>query len=165
MLIGIAAMTTEGLIGNENGLPWHIPTDLKFFKNATKGKTLIVGSKTFATLPPLPDRKIVVMSKDPLMKEVNLDIEVVNSLEGLKPWIFENDINFVAGGAAIYELLMPFCDYFYITEIIGIEATGDVYFPLDEFHDLFELVKYHAEMDETTSAKLIFKLYKKRRRL
>ena len=163
MLIGIVAMTPEGLIGNEDGLPWHIPSDLAFFKKITTGKTLIVGSKTFETLPPLPDRDIIVMSRD-----VKLDIDdvrVVNSLEELGEEILDEKINIVAGGAEIYKLLMPFCDFFYVTEVFDRMARGETYFPVDDLHELFKLNRYDLQIDEKTDTPLIFKLYEKKERI
>lgn len=164
MLIGIVAMTPDGLIGSAEGLPWHIPTDLKFFKNVTKDKTIIVGKTTYDTLPPLKDRKIIVMSRDEELEIEEDSVKTVKSLEDLRETVIDDEISYVAGGAQMYKLLMPFCDYFYVTEVFKKDAVGEVYFPLDDFYDFFELKQYDLQIDEKTETPLIFKLYKKKKR-
>lgn len=164
MLIGIVAMTPEGLIGTEDGLPWHIPSDLKFFKEITQGKTLVVGHTTYKTLPPLPGRDIIVMSRNESLEIEDKDVRIVHSLEELKDIILDDELTMVAGGAEIYKLLMPFCDYFYVTEVFAKNLKGEVKFPLDDFYDLFEVKRYDLKTDEKTDTPLIFKLYKKRKR-
>lgn len=164
MLIGIVAMTPEGLMGTEDGLPWHIPSDLKFFREITNGKTLIVGHTTYNTLPPLPGRDIIVMSRNEDLELEDEGVRIVHSLEELQDVILDDELTMVAGGAEIYKLLMPFCDYFYVTEVFAKNLKGEVLFPLDDFYDLFEVQRYDLKTDEATDTPLIFKLYKKRKR-
>lgn len=164
MLVGIVATTKDGLIGDSkspNGLPWHIKKDLQFFKTVTTGKTLIVGSKTFETLPNLPGRNIIVLTREGKKLEGMQPHTVVKDLEGLRPYILDEKVNLVIGGATIYNLLMPFCDHFLVTEIFG-DFEGDSYFPIDKLEEDFEVVRYTPEVDES-GVPLIFKIYRKRR--
>lgn len=163
MLVGIVATTPDGLIGNTkspNGLPWHLKKDLEFFKNFTKGKTLIVGGETFKTLPTLTGREIIVVSRSGETFEDKQRHTVLTSLEDLRPYIMGHEINVVIGGATIYQLLLPFCDHFMVTEVFG-NFTGDVFFPVGKIEENFEVVKYTPEVDES-GVPLIFKWYKKK---
>ena len=107
-------------IGKDNGLLTYLPEDLKFFKEKTLGKTVIMGRKTLESLPsskPLPNRKTIVLTtnKDLAYK----DVQIAHSLEELFKIIKDDpsDDIFVAGGAKIYEQLIPYCEYGYITKI------------------------------------------------
>jgi dihydrofolate reductase len=115
----IVAVDKNYAIGCENKLLYHIPEDLQYFKQKTEGKVVVMGEKTLFSLPkgrPLPNRRNIVMSLKPLEAH---GCEVANSVEELKKLI-ENELPdnvFVIGGQQIYELLMPYCTYAYITEI------------------------------------------------
>lgn len=164
MLVGIIATTPDGLIGDStspNGLPWHIAKDLQFFKTFTKDKTLIVGSNTFETLPILPGREIVVLSTKQQTLNGKQPYSVVNSIEQLRPYILDEKVHVVIGGARVYNLLLPFCDYFMVTEIYG-KFEGDIYFPISKIEEDFEVIRYTPEVDES-GVPLIFKIYRKRR--
>lgn len=164
MLVGIVATTKEGLIGDSNapnGLPWHIKKDLQFFKSFTKDKTLIVGANTFKTLPELPGRDMIVLTRGNEDFEGKESYKIVHSIEELRPYILDEKVHVVIGGARVYNLLLPFCDYFLVTEVFG-EFEGDVYFPISKIEENFEVVRYTPEVDES-GIPIIFKLYKKRR--
>jgi len=164
MLVGIVATTQDGLIGDSqspNGLPWRLKKDLQFFKAATKGKVVIVGSNTFKTLPTLPGRTIVVLTRNGEELEGMQPHIVVNDLEGLRPYILDEKVNLVIGGATIYKLLMPFCDHFLVTEVFG-NFEGDICFSIEDLEENFEIVKYTPEVDES-GVPLIFKFYRKRK--
>ncbi|MBL7669520.1 MAG: dihydrofolate reductase [Bdellovibrionaceae bacterium] len=136
----IAAMSANRVIGKENTLPWRIPEDLKFFKNKTHGKILIMGRKTFESLPDhLPERFHIVVSRSEMESEED-DVRFVNSIdEALKvaeemteDWPEEV---FVIGGGEIYLASRPMTDRIYLT-VIDQPFEGDTFFPeinLDEF--------------------------------
>lgn len=129
MLSIIVAIAKNHIIGKNNELLWHIPEDMKHFKNTTTGHTVIMGKRTFESIgKPLPNRKnIVIAQKDEIFKDKN-GIEIVNSLEELKEYQESKEECFVIGGAMIYKQLMPICQKMYIT-LIDKEYEGDVSFP------------------------------------
>lgn len=140
----IAAMSKNRVIGKDNTLPWRIPEDLKFFKNKTHGKVLIMGRKTFESLPAhLPDRFHIVISRSAMESEED-DVQFVTSIhEALKvaeemteDWPEEV---FVIGGGEIYSASLPMTDRIYLT-VIDQSFEGDTYFPEINLDD-FELIE------------------------
>ena len=122
----VLARAINGVIGRDGGLPWHIPGDLKRFKALTMGSAMIMGRKTFDSLPGiLPGRRHIVMTRDPDWKvegtEVAHDVDSAIALAG------DDDIS-VIGGAAIFELFEPIADKIELTEVIA-EIEGDVSMP------------------------------------
>lgn len=168
MLVGIVAMTPTGLISDGQGMPWNIPTELKFFQNATNEATIIIGANTYRQVGDTIKsfRKVVILTHSPETFELDPEgnVSTVISVQELGPLIKSTDVNYVAGGGLTYAQLMPLCDFFYITEVFDMKLKGAIYFPLAEFYDLFELMQYNVEVDEETSIPLIFKLYRKKRK-
>ena len=129
----IAAVAENRVIGNGQVLPWKIPTDLKYFRDLTMGKPIIMGRLTYDSVgSPLPGRKNIVVSR-----RSNLDIEntiVVRSIEdAIKVGRQESQLLgvkdlFVVGGAQIYEDALKFCTRIYITEVHD-SPQGNILFP------------------------------------
>lgn len=125
----IACRASNGVIGKNGELPWHISEDLKFFKKITSGCNVIMGYRTWESLPvkPLKGRKnFVICRKDTVLPD-NPDIEAVFDLaEFLK----RTDINevFVIGGESVYKKFIDIADEIYLTEIEE-SIDGDTYFP------------------------------------
>jgi dihydrofolate reductase len=120
------ARAINGVIGRDNRLPWHIPGDLKRFKALTMGSVMVMGRKTFESLPGvLPGRRHIVMTRDPEWKaegvEVAHDATSALALAGDAPVS-------VIGGAAVFELFEPIADRIELTEVIA-EIEGDVTMP------------------------------------
>ncbi|MDE1171251.1 MAG: dihydrofolate reductase [Verrucomicrobium sp.] len=139
----IAAMAANRVIGlSGGGLPWHIPDEFKWFKEATLGQTLVMGRKTFETLPgALPGRKTVVVSRT--VRELP-GVDVVPSLDAVDPEAYPGEV-FIAGGAEIYRAAFPRCGEIWLT-ILKRDAEGDVLFP--PFEDQFrraEILREHPE--------------------
>jgi len=129
MLSTIVAVAKNNVIGKDNKLIWHLPEDLKRFKNITTGKVIIMGRKTFESLGRvLPNRKHVILCNDMEMNIENENVEILDSIEKLDKYINSDEECFVIGGATIYKILMPYVEKLYITEIKQ-EIEGDVYFP------------------------------------
>lgn len=130
MLSIIVAKSKNNVIGKDNQLIWHIPEDLKRFKNLTVGHTIIMGRKTFESLGRvLPSRYYVILTRNKenfYIKDEN--VEILDDIKDLKKYIDSKEECFVIGGAMIYKVLMPFCKKMYITEIDQ-DFEGDVYFP------------------------------------
>jgi dihydrofolate reductase len=122
----VLARAINGVIGKEGTLPWHIPGDLKRFKQLTMGSAMIMGRKTFDSLPGiLPGRQHIVMTRDPEWKVEGVD--VVHDLDGAIEAAGKSPIS-VIGGAAIFELFEPIADKIELTEVIA-EVDGDVSMP------------------------------------
>ena len=129
MLSIIVAMANRNVIGKDNRLIWHLPEDLKRFKNLTTGRTIIMGRKTFESLGGiLPNRKHIVLCKSEKLKIDNENVVVVNDVELLKEYIDSEEEAFVIGGAMIYSLLLPYAKKMYITKI-NADFDGDTFFP------------------------------------
>ncbi len=127
----ISAVASNGCIGKDNKLPWHIPEDLKHFKAMTMGKTVIMGQKTFESIlgyigKPFPGRNNVVLTLDKKYAAPE-GVSVFYSIEeALKH--YENEDVFFIGGASIYRQTIDLADTLYITHIHR-KVDGDVFFP------------------------------------
>lgn len=121
----IVAVDQNWGIGYNNDLLVKIPDDLKRFRLLTSGKTIVMGRKTFESLPnqkPLANRRNIVLSKDKNLKIEN--VQVINSIHEINQG---NDV-FVIGGREIYKQLLPYCEKAYITKIQH-TFDADTYFP------------------------------------
>jgi dihydrofolate reductase len=122
----VLARAINGVIGRDGGLPWHIPGDLKRFKALTMGSAMIMGRKTFDSLPGiLPGRRHIVMTRDSDWKVEGT--EVVHDIESAIAAAGDTPIS-VIGGAAIFDLFEPIADKIELTEVIA-EIEGDVSMP------------------------------------
>ena len=123
----IAAVARNGVIGNDNALPWRLPEDLKHFKELTLGHPIIMGRKTWASLGrPLPGRRNIVISRDPDFKAPGGI--VVASLAAALAASADASEAFVIGGAEIYALALPEAQCLRLTEIDR-DFPGDTHFP------------------------------------
>ena len=129
MLSIIVAIANQNVIGKDNKLIWHLPEDLKHFKEITTGHKIIMGRKTFESLGRiLPNRKHVILCNDMEMDVQNENVEILDDISKLDKYINSEEECFVIGGATIYKLLMPYANKMYITRI-NQSFEGDVYFP------------------------------------
>ncbi len=124
----IAAVGKNGELGKDNDLIWHLKKDMKFFREMTNNKTIIMGRKCFESLPGLlPNRKHIILTNNKDYK-VNGAL-VINDINDVLEYIKNTDEEcFIIGGAKIYELFLPYCDKLYLTEIDD-SKDADVYFP------------------------------------
>lgn len=144
-IIGIAAVAKNGTIGNNGDIPWHCKDDLSFFKSVTKGNAVLMGRKTFESLPngPFEDRVNVVVSREhepiepPHVNDVEMgDFYVFNDLDRAINWstsysrFIEADQFYVIGGSTIYDAANKYITDWLITHI-PLEIEGDVKFPID----------------------------------
>ena len=130
MLSIIVAKAKNNIIGKNNELVWHLPEDLKHFKELTTGHTIIMGRKTYESLgKPLPNRKHIIFSQNPDFKVHEENVQVVHSLLEIQDLIEGKEEAFVIGGAMIYNFLMPYVKKMYVTEIKQ-EFNGDAFFPI-----------------------------------
>ena len=129
MIAIIAAIDKNNALGFENKLLFYLPDDLKRFKALTTGHTVVMGRKTFDSLPKgaLPNRRNIVLSRS--AKLVLPGAEVYPSLEeALKHCEAEEQV-FIMGGASVYRQAMPLADKLFLTEIEAEATQADVYFP------------------------------------
>jgi len=122
MIVLILARATNGVIGRDGRLPWHLPADLKRFKTLTMGRPMIMGRKTFDSFPaPLPGRRHIVLTRDRDWQaagaEVAHDVDAALALAG------EGEV-FVIGGAEIFDLFRDIANRVELTEI-NLDAEGD----------------------------------------
>lgn len=123
----IVAKAKNGVIGIDNTLPWHLPADLKHFKQTTLGCPIIMGRKTWESLGrPLPGRRNIVITRDSSFRAE--DAECFNSLEAAIDACKNVDKAFIIGGAQIYEQALDIVDKLVITEV-DLEVVGDAHFP------------------------------------
>lgn len=130
MLSIIVAIAKNNAIGKDNKLIWHLPEDLKRFKELTTGRTIIMGRKTFESLGRvLPNRKHIVITRNKDLKIQNEMVECITDTKELEQYINSKEELFVIGGATIYKMLMPYTKKMYITKIDE-EFEADTYFPV-----------------------------------
>ena len=144
----IVAMDQGRVIGFNNQLPWHLPDDMKRFSRLTSGNTVLMGRKTYQSLPerfrPLPNRKNIVITRSPDTFECAESVSVFNSPDAAIEFFEKHpdqllgQILWVIGGGEIYQQMLPMVDQVYVTEVVG-KHEGDVFFPI--FEDQFELLE------------------------
>ncbi len=124
----VVAVSRNGVIGRDGGLPWHISSDLKRFKEITMGKPVIMGRKTWESLPrkPLPGRDNIVITRQAdyradgavIVADISAALEAAGGAEEVA----------VIGGGEIYKEIFPQADRIYLTDV-DLEVSGDTYFP------------------------------------
>lgn len=129
----IVAQSSNRVIGRDNKLPWYLPGDLKYFKQATMGKPIIMGRKTFESIgKPLPGRLNIVISRDASFTaqgiKVVMSLPEAIELAESQALIDGVDEAMIIGGAQIYALALPEVERLYITQVHA-DIEGDAYFP------------------------------------
>ena len=128
MIAIVVAHSANRVIGRDGELPWRLPSDLRRFRELTSGHTVLMGRRTYESLPdafrPLPDRRNLVLSGDPGYRAEGA--EVFGSLQDALDACADDC--FVIGGEGTYRDALPLCERLYATEIDA-EIDGDSYFP------------------------------------
>ena len=162
MLSIIVAKAQNNIIGKDNKLLWHIPEDLKRFKDITTGHTIITGRKTFESLGRvLPNRKHIVFTQNPDFKVNDENVKIVHSMLEIQEYIENKEENFVIGGAMIYNLLMPYVNKMYITEIHK-DFEGDTVFPKINLDIWKEVSREKGEDIEQNDLEYDFVVYERK---
>ena len=126
MISLIAAIGKNNELGKGNTLLWHMPADMKYFRETTKGHTVIMGRKTFESIGrPLPNRKNIVITRDKNYGKGG--VEIVHSLEEALKKIGSEEA-FIIGGAEIYKQAMDVADKLYITHVDAEDKDADAFF-------------------------------------
>ena len=156
----IAAVSINNIIGNKNKLIWKLSNDLKRFKNLTTNHSVIMGRKTFESLPnPLPDRDNIVITRDTNYSKPN--IQVCSSIEDAINLTKTDTQPFIIGGGQIYTQTINIVDKIELTRVHE-EFDGDAYFPEIPL-DIFELINeenYNSDLENEFNYSYL--TYKKR---
>lgn len=129
MLSIIVAIAQNNEIGRHGDLLCHLPNDLRHFKQITSGKTVIMGRRTFFSLPkhPLPNRRNIVITD--IENETFEGADVAYSIKQAQEMVRPEEENFIIGGGMIYKQFMPLADKLYITHIEHSWVDADTFFP------------------------------------
>lgn len=129
MITIIAAIGKNRELGKDNQLIWRIKEDMMFFKENTIGKPIVMGRKTFESLPnKLPNRKHIILTSKNL--DLDDDIVICHSIDEVLDWINDyNDEVMIIGGAKVYSEFLPYSDRLLLTEIDDYDADADAFFP------------------------------------
>ncbi|HHX82626.1 MAG TPA: type 3 dihydrofolate reductase [Pseudomonadaceae bacterium] len=145
----IVAAARNRVIGLNNAMPWHLPADLRYFKQVTLGKPVIMGRNTFESIGrPLPGRDNIVVTRNPAFEAAG--VSVVHSLEealALGSRLLSEQGRpeaelMLIGGAQLYAQAMPLADRLYITEVDA-EPEGDAWFPVIDKRQWQEVAREH----------------------
>ncbi len=157
----IAAVADNYAIGKSNKLPWHLPADLKHFKALTTGSAMLMGKRTFESLPngPLPNRKNIVLSS--MFNEgVREGYFEANSIEDAMELCNNSENIFIIGGGSVYKQTMEIADYMHITWIHA-EFHADAFFPEIDFTKWKEINREDYSPDEKNEYAYSFVTYEK----
>lgn len=148
LLTLIAVVAQNGAIGRDNGLLWHLPEDLRHFRATTRGRTVIMGRRTWESLPtafrPLPGRKNIVLTRDTGF--VAEGASVVHTLPEALAIAGSGEV-FVIGGAELYRQALPLAQRLVLTEVAE-AAEGDAFFPVLAAGEWQETVRQEGSRGE-----------------
>lgn len=160
----IAALAENNVIGKNNDLPWHLPDDMKYFMQTTKGHFVIMGRKNYQSIPekfrPLPNRTNIVVTSQAHFEAPGCLI--VNSLDkAIELCIKANQKEiFLIGGSSIYKEGLKLANKLYLTEIHA-EIDGDVFFPTLNKSDWIETSRIPHPNDERHKYAFDFVVYER----
>lgn len=161
MISLIAAVAANGVIGDGNKLLWHLPEDMRHFRETTRGKPVIMGRKTWESLPdsfrPLPGRKNIVISRNRNYDAPGATLS--NSLAEAIRLVEDMQEIFIIGGAQIYAEALALADRLYLTEIDA-PFAGDASFPEVSPADWNEIER--RQPDTRTTPAFSFAVYERR---
>ena len=163
MISIIVAISDDYGIGKNNELLWHISEDLKRFKKLTSGNAVIMGKKTWESLPrrPLPGRKNIVLTDDP-NESIENSVTAYSIDDALDKCGPAEEI-FIIGGGSIYRQFMPIADRLFITHVHK-KAPADIFFPEID-RSVWEIIeKEEFKTDESNNIPYTYTIYERRKR-
>ena len=156
----IVAIDEKGGIGKNNQLLWHLPADLKHFKQITSGFPVIMGRKTYDSIGrPLPNRRNIVISRQQDLKIEG--VEIVNSLDSALALVAQEKKAFIIGGAEIFAAAMPLVGTIHLT-VVHASFEADTFFPKIEALDWKKLDEESHQPDEKNTLPYTFITYRRR---
>ena len=164
----IVATSKNGVIGRDGTMPWHLPDDLKYFKEKTNGSIIILGRKTFSSLGGvLPNREHWILTREEesrINKDNNPNVKVFHdSFSVVSALMRDTRDGYVIGGGAIYKMFLPFVSTCYITEIETEITDGDTFFTLPNYFK--ETRRVYHPVDEKHEFGFSFVTYERTRPL
>jgi len=157
----IVAVAQNNAIGKNNQLLWHLSDDLKRFKLLTTGHTIIMGKKTFESLPikPLPKRRSIVITdkKDEVIDGCIMAYSIGEAIEKADP---QNE-NFIIGGGSIYSQFLPIADKLYLT-VVHKDFEADTFFPEIDFEEWEEIEKAEKMTDKKNDLTYSYLIYRRK---
>jgi len=153
----IAAMDENAVIGINNSLPWKLPSDMKWFRQHTMGKPIVMGRKTFESFgaKPLPNRQNIIVTDNAHYQAENCD--VVTSIDAAISAAENSDEVMIIGGASFYEQTIKIVTRMYLTTV-HTEVDGDAWFPKFELTDWLVKFEERHEPDERNTLAHTFKI-------
>jgi dihydrofolate reductase len=159
----VVAMACNRVIGRDKVLPWHLPADLRHFKALTMGKPMIMGRRTWESLPGLlPGRRHIVVTRNPDYRAAGA--EVVHSLDEAIVAAHPAEEIMVVGGANLYAQALPMAERIYLT-LIDAEIDGDTRFPSWDADEWVETASDSHPADDRNAYACRFVTLEKARRL
>ena len=156
----IVAVADSGVIGRDNGLPWHLPEDLKRFKRLTMGKPLVMGRRTFESIgKPLPGRQNIVVTRDTNYRRDG--VTVVHDVDGALRAAGDVPEIMVIGGAELFRALLPRAGRIHLTRVHG-NIEGDVMWPALDERDWVVVKRESHSADERHAYAMTFEVWEKR---
>jgi dihydrofolate reductase len=157
MISLIAAMARNGVIGRDNRLPWRLPADLQHFKALTLGKPMVMGRRTWESLPGLlPGRRHIVVSRNPEYRADGVDR--VSSIDEAIRLLQASPEIMIVGGAQLYAAILPNADRLYLTRVDA-EVAGDAKFPEIDWSQWQETARESRPADESNPYACTFLTY------
>ena len=163
MIISLVVAATENnVIGKDNQLLWHLPKDMKFFKNVTWAMPVVMGRKTFAAIgKPLPGRKNIVITRQPGWQAEGVSVvDSVDAAASLAEGLNYKEI-FIIGGGVIYMIAFDRANKIYMTRVHA-DLEGDTYFPVIEKNDWTMVSKTDNPADEKHAYAFSFQLWQRK---
>lgn len=169
LTLGPVARSRNGVIGRDNDLPWRLSDDLKRFKALTLGKPVIMGRKTWESLPkrPLPGRLNIVLTRDGsfeapggLVCETFTDAVQIAREQAEDEGV---DEVCVIGGAALFEMALPRAQRMYLTEVDA-EVDGDIFFPAFDENDWVEVSREVHPADDNNEYPATYRVLERKRK-
>ena len=162
IISAIVAMNPDGLIGDQNKIPWHLPADLKYFKKITLGHHILMGRKCFDSIgKSLPGRKNIVVTKNPTF--IVTDCIITNSIEEgiLIAQQNKEEEMFIIGGGEIYRQSMHLINKLYLT-MVQFNGSGDVFFPQIDYDEWSLISDEKHTSDDKNNYDYSFLIYKRK---
>ena len=159
MIALIAAMGRNRVIGHQGKIPWRLPADMQHFKRTTMGKPILMGRKTWESLPGvLPGRRNIVMTRN--RDYVAEGADIVSGIEAAMAITPEASELMVIGGQQLYEQILPSANTLYLTEIDA-DFEGDAWFPEFDPDSWVVASEQQCEPDERNPYRYCFKTYRR----